>query len=94
MSFAGRICKVELGNPWWADLPRASWPSDVEALAASDKWSPVHGDRRQRLVVIGLRFDASTVRAHLDACLLTPEEARESRRAWAALPQPFEDLVQ
>ena len=60
------------------------WPGDPATRAAIQAdWDPLHGDRRQKIVFIGVEMDEAGLRRRLDACLLTPEEVG------LALEDPF-----
>jgi G3E family GTPase len=71
----------------------APGPSEVAdaaqrgAIAAI--WDPVHGDRRQELVLIGIELDEARVRADLDACLLSDEEWAAGPERWSIHADPF-----
>ncbi len=76
---------------WWDALPREEWPEEPAALARmQETWHEPYGDRRQELVLIGEANQVShTMRAQLDACLLTADEFARGPEAWRALPDPF-----
>ncbi|WP_432970307.1 GTP-binding protein [Dactylosporangium sp. CA-233914] len=44
---------------------------------------------RQELVFIGIHLDTGSLRAALEACLLTDAELAAGEEAWRALPDPF-----
>lgn len=87
-SLAGAVSSVAPLGGWWASVPRDRWPTHPDALAeVAGKWVEPWGDRRQELVFIGAGMDEDTIRASLDAALIsapafTPE-------AWANLDDPF-----
>jgi G3E family GTPase len=76
---------------WWAALPREEWPEDEGSLRRmQETWREPYGDRRQELVLVGdPLLLAKTVRAQLDACLLTDEELARPVEEWGKLPDPF-----
>ena len=93
-SQAGGSCRVEPTGRWWAAAPRSLWPRDREALEwIASKWDDPFGDRRQELVMIGVRLDESRVRALLDRCLLTDEELAAGPAAWESYADPFPEWV-
>jgi G3E family GTPase len=88
-SQAGGACAYEAAGLWWADTDPDEWPSSPEAVTEIMRdWQDGIGDRRQELVFIGIQMDEAAVRAALDACLLTAEEANLGPAAWAG-DDPF-----
>jgi G3E family GTPase len=90
-SLAGAVARTGALGAWWAAVPRDRWPDDPEWIErVTANWDPVFADRRQELVFIGIDYDEAAIRASLDACLLSPAEARAfTPEAWADLPDPF-----
>ena len=91
LSLAGAIAATSGLGAWWAAVPKARWPEDPRWIAQVEaNWDPVFGDRRQELVFIGVGMDEAAIRARLDGCLLSEEEAGGfTPEAWAGLPDPF-----
>jgi G3E family GTPase len=90
-SQAGAAGSVTGAGFWWAAAPKEAWPDDAESKAEiAAMWQEPYGDRRQELVVIGMRMDEAALRAGFDRCLLTDEEFAAGPKAWAALEDPFE----
>ena len=76
-SQAGGVSDVDPLGMWWAAAPREHWPEDDDQRPdLQPGWDPVFGDRMQQLVFIGRGIDESTMRARLDACVVTPDEVR------------------
>ena len=91
-SQAGGSFWVEPAGRWWAAAPRERWPDDAESLAwIKSKWKEPFGDRRQEIVLIGVKLDEAHTRSLLDHCLLTDEEMAMGPQAWDAWPDPFPD---
>ena len=89
-SQAGAACRVSRAGFWWAAMLDAEWPSDNAARAEIySRWETPHGDRRQELVFIGIGMVEATLRAGLDACLLTDAEMDLGLDQWQRLPDPF-----
>ncbi len=66
------------------------WPDDPqEAAELRERWHPQFGDRRQELVLIGVRLPVDELRAGLRNCLLTPAELAVGPDDWRVLPDPF-----
>jgi G3E family GTPase len=87
---AGAVGRHEAAGFWWAAVPPANRPQDPEWQETIRKtWHPMYGDRRQEIVFIGIGMNETTLRAALDACLLTDKEMRAGAKAWANLPDPF-----
>jgi G3E family GTPase len=92
-SQAGGASDVRLGATWWCELPQEEWPEDEELRdAIKADWVEPFGDRRQELVLIGIKMDKEWLTAALDECLLTDEEMALGAEAWAAWPDPYDDL--
>ncbi len=78
ISQAGPSIVIQGAGVWLATSP----DSEVEALLQEDStlrevWDPVHGDRMNEIVFIGVNLDAEKVDASLEACLLTSEEMEQ-----------------
>ncbi|MEM8836006.1 MAG: GTP-binding protein, partial [Planctomycetota bacterium] len=93
-SQAGGSFRIEPAGRWWAVAPLENWPDDPESRDWIDsKWEEPYGDRRQEIVMIGVKLDEATVCALLDRCLLTDEELAEGPKAWTYAPDPFPEWV-
>jgi G3E family GTPase len=79
LSQAGQYIEMQVLGNWWADIPKADWPTDEAAVREimADFDGP-NGDRRQELIFIGQVAEGSDARRELthslDACLLTDAE--------------------
>ena len=60
-SHVGQVLAAEPGGAWWAETPRAEWPTDDPELLAelNSVWDEVWGDRRQELMLIGQDLDTA-----------------------------------
>ncbi|WP_369062863.1 zinc metallochaperone GTPase ZigA [Burkholderia gladioli] len=91
-SQAGAVARHGPAGYWWAAVPEERWPQDSEAVAAiRAKWDERVGDARQELVLIGMDMDEASMRARLDACLLSDEEMSHGPAVWTTWPSPFSD---
>ncbi|WP_186066779.1 zinc metallochaperone GTPase ZigA [Burkholderia gladioli] len=91
-SQAGAVARHGPAGYWWAAVPEERWPQDPEAVAAiRAKWDERVGDARQELVLIGMDMDEASMRARLDACLLSDEEMSCGPAVWTTWPSPFSD---
>lgn len=90
-SHVGQVLAAEPGGTWWAETPRAEWPTDDPELIAelNSVWDEVWGDRRQELMLIGQDLDAAAVRDALNNCLLTDSEMQSGPSSWGRLEDPF-----
>ena len=89
-SQAGGACQLQPGGLFWAAVPESEWPQDPSvrrAMLAS--FEGPFGDRRQEIAIIGAHMDEPTLRAMLDACLLTDAEMALGREAWAGFADPI-----
>jgi hypothetical protein len=67
---------AEGGSPWFAVLPKESWPQDPTAqkLILADFSQGVWGDRRQEIVFIGTeKLEENSMKKALDECLVEEE---------------------
>lgn len=93
-SQAGGSFRIEPAGRWWAVAPRERWPQDAESRAwIESKWAEPFGDRRQEVVMIGVKLDEAYTRSLLDNCLVTDEELAMGPDAWAEWPDPFPEWV-
>ena len=90
LSLAGQNYSLLPGNPWWAAIDKADWPTNLERDIAP-LWHEPHGDRQQEIVVIGQYLDQEIVTRALNACLLTDEEML-NQETWHTLTDPFAEL--
>ncbi len=90
-SQVGQVLAAEPGGVWFAETPRADWPSDdPELMAELDSvWDEVWGDRRQELILIGQDVDVPATRKALDGCLLTESEMKSGQQSWSRFEDPF-----
>ncbi len=93
-SQAGGSFRIEPAGRWWAVASRDRWPDDAESCEwIESKWEDPFGDRRQEVVMIGVKLDEAHTRSLLDSYLLTDEELAMGPHAWAAWPDPFPEWV-
>jgi hypothetical protein len=99
---AGRPWWATVPRKQWPAVVRAQLaPALAEGAAApaasaatpppdSAVWDPVHGDRRQEIVMIGCGMDRAAVEEALRACLVTPEEYAAGAEEWDGWDDPFD----
>ena len=89
-SQAGAVTQFGPHGRWWASASEDYWPEDPAWRAAIQKvWKPIHGDRRQEIVLIGQNMDREALTRGFDACLLSDLQFGFGPKAWAKLPDPF-----
>ena len=89
-SQAGGSASCQGAGMWYAALPKEEWPEENEARAEiQNDWHEPLGDRRQELVFIGVELDEASLRAKLDAALLTKKELESGPKSWLELRDPF-----
>lgn len=76
---------------WWTCQNPGLLPSEAgeEADYLTERWHEPYGDRRQELVVIGVKMDALSIQNLLRSCLLTDQEMEGGPVAWKGLPDPL-----
>ncbi len=97
-SHAGRVWQFTAGRDWWATIPKAEWPPGLRSVllgksrgGAEAAWDKTYGDRASELVFIGLRMDAGSVQAELDACLVADGgEWEGGAEVWDEWDDPFD----
>jgi G3E family GTPase len=88
-SLAGRLLTLRAAGWWWGIVDPAEWPEAIRQQAAERNWEAPYFDHRQELAFIGVGLDEATVRAGLDACLLTDEEWQRGVIGWRTFEDPF-----
>jgi G3E family GTPase len=90
-SSAGNLARVEHAGYFWAAVDPARWPTDPAVVERiREGWDPTWGDRKQELVVIGMRgvMNRDALVARFESALLTDAEMADPA-AWALLPDPI-----
>jgi G3E family GTPase len=89
-SQAGAVCRNEMAGKWWDAVPKDKWPENPQWRQNIKKYfNGEHGDRRQEIVLIGIKMDKDKLSKMFDECLLTNEEMQKGKIAWKQLPDPF-----
>ena len=87
-SQAGKMFSMNNSHLWLVNLPREEWdadtPEEYAVLQADFCEDPKIGDRRQEIVVIGMKIDKEAIEAALDHCLLSDEEMSMGPERWEA----------
>ncbi|MFN4152666.1 MAG: GTP-binding protein, partial [Candidatus Sericytochromatia bacterium] len=89
-SQAGSSCRYEAGGFWWSAIPKEEWPEDEDMkqdiLKAFDGY---FGDRRQEIVLIGMKMNQDELIEKFNACLLTDQEMSLGQDGWNSFDDPF-----
>jgi G3E family GTPase len=87
----GRVDRVPLlGEVMTAPLPGPDEVVDPHELKAMTQlWSPIWGDRRQEIALIGIGYDEEQVRDVLDQCVLSDQEMARGPAGWITFNDPF-----
>lgn len=94
LSQAGQLCNYDAAGFFWAAIPEEEWMQDEEGMEEIKKiWEEPYGDRRQELVIIGIKMDQEAIRKELEACLLTDEELTLGEEHWEQFDDPFYDQI-
>ena len=64
-SHAGSHFEIRTAGPWWAALPKESWPSDALPEQIAADFEGKYGDRRQEIVIIGVNMDQEAIETAL-----------------------------
>ena len=62
-------------------------------MAEKEGWDKEFSDRRQELVIIGIKHNEDEIRAALDECIVTDEEFELGLDGWKQLPDPFPNWI-
>jgi hypothetical protein len=54
------------------------------------KWNSKWGDRRQEIVIIGLKMNKEEIEKLLEGCLLTDNELETEPSEWSEMEDPLE----
>jgi G3E family GTPase len=89
-SQAGSSCRYEAGGFWWSAIPKEEWPEDEDMkqdiLKAFDGY---FGDRRQEIVLIGMKMNKEELIGKFNSCLLTDQEMALGQDGWNSFDDPF-----
>ena len=88
LSLVGQSSQIEVNGQWIASLPEDHQEKFRRAQPDLD-WHAEHGDREQRLAVLGTDLSADEITAGLDDCLVTDEEWESSL---SAVENPFPEI--
>ena len=89
LSQVGAAVRTEPQGYWWAVVPPQDWPDDPENRAEIFKHLDDQvGDCRQELAFVGLTVEGTTLRADLNACLLTDSELELGPQGWHQFTDP------
>jgi G3E family GTPase len=90
-SKAGNQSTLQPMGLWWAAAPKDLWPEEpLEISEIRSLYSGVFGDRRQELVIIGMKDKIDSALESLKMCLLSDEEMLGGPNHWKSLEDPFE----
>lgn len=90
-SQAGNASRAEPAGLWYAAIPRDEWPEDEETRqVVKQVWLPEIGDRRQEIVIIGVKYDREKIEQMLNRALLTDKEMASGPPGWAKFKDPFD----
>lgn len=88
LNMAGSESHFASAGEWWAARDERTRQAEMPERTRNE-WTEPFGDRRQAIAFMGLDFNPDTLRAQLDACLLTDPEMAAGEESWNTLPDPF-----
>lgn len=92
MSQAGPSIQFGPAGYWIAALPEEEQRAILsEELEAGMHWHPVHGDRINKIVFIGIEMNLEEIITSLDACLLVEEEMGQD---WTVFVDEFPNITE
>ncbi|MFI8576003.1 GTP-binding protein [Rossellomorea aquimaris] len=87
LSQAGPSIIIQGAGEWVAAYPESERQEILaEEVELAEKWDPVHGDRMNEIVFIGLEMNREEIEQSLDSCLLTEKEMTED---WTKFKDPI-----
>eukprot|EP01125_Pyxidicula_operculata_P012482 TRINITY_DN4093_c0_g2_i1.p1 TRINITY_DN4093_c0_g2~~TRINITY_DN4093_c0_g2_i1.p1 ORF type:complete len:765 (+),score=112.94 TRINITY_DN4093_c0_g2_i1:600-2894(+) len=91
-SQSGRIWRTEGSTPWYASIPFDEWEIQGEKhfKGLMGDWDVEWGDRRQEIVIIGLKMKKEEISNHFTSCLLTDEEMQLGPHEWFQYEDPLD----
>lgn len=92
MSQAGPSIQFGPAGYWIAALPEEEQRAILsEELEAGMHWHPVHGDRINKIVFIGIEMNREEIITSLDACLLVEKEMDQD---WTVFVDEFPNITE
>jgi len=88
-SQAGKMRQLDCAGSWWGARDIAEWPEQIRALSVLQGWDAKYKDRRQELVIIGIKHNENELRSALDDCLVTEDEFEAGLPEWLTFSDPF-----
>ncbi len=87
LSQAGPSIIIQGAGEWVAAYPENERKEILaEEVELAEKWDPVHGDRMNEIVFIGLDMNREEIEKSLDSCLLTDKEMKGD---WTEFKDPI-----
>ena len=88
LNLAGAESHYAAAGNWWAARDNDTREQNMPDRTRKE-WREPYGDRRQAIAFMGIDADPATLRAQLDACLLTDEEIAAGPDSWQTFNDPF-----
>ena len=82
------VCREQPGGLWLASASQDEWPDEIDPDEIEAMWEEPWGDRRQELVIIGVKL-GNRVLDELDGCCLTDDELAAGPTEWLTFDDPF-----
>jgi G3E family GTPase len=87
---AGQGCELGCDGSWWVHQPAGVWPEDdASRLTIMQDWSEQHGDKSQRIYLIGQTNKMDSLVALFNSALLSDDEMQLEEAQWALFEDPF-----
>jgi len=90
LALAGAVVRTSKRGLWWSAIQKQKWPEEPSWRESMKPYlDPVWGDRRQKIVTIGINpIDEASIRRRLDSCLVGDPDLLMPK-AWVRLPDPI-----
>ncbi len=88
-SQAGKMRKLDCAGNWWGVLDVEDWPEQIKLLAEKNNWDKRYKDRRQEIVIIGIKHNKEEITERLNQCLVTDSEFEAGLNEWQKFEDPF-----
>jgi len=88
---AGTVYSINTQGGWMIDVPEEERDEDFIDADFSDDPNFPYGDRRQEIVMIGIKMNKEEMKKRFDECLLTDEEYKEGHEKWTKLSDNWGD---
>lgn len=87
---AGNILHIDPAGLWWGTMDKSYWEKDTDLQSElQEVWQEPYADRRQEIVIIGIKMNKEKLLQDLEKCLLTEAEMQDGFAKWKFYEDPL-----